>query len=80
MRQFTTALRTFARVINRGAWLGTVFLSLITSPYLCADTTFDDGGVHAIATNVPGPVYVSKGPSGATTLNVLSGGIIAGGA
>ena len=43
-----------------------------------AAITFDDGGVHSISTSVTGPVVVSDGGQGPTSLNVLSGAIVLG--
>jgi hypothetical protein len=39
-------------------------------------TNFNDGGIHNIDTAIAGPVSVFEGPSGPTTLNMLSGGSI----
>ena len=74
-----TGIVTFATVIGRSVWFGTVFLFLTAAQHLCAQTVFSDGGVHNIATSVVGPMNVSQGSPGATTLNVLSGGFVTAG-
>ena len=78
MRKLTATRTKCATNMNGVVWLGTVVLSLTSTQYLFSQTTFNDGGVHNITTDVVGPIDVSQGPQGATTLNVLSGGTISG--
>ena len=78
MRKLTATRTKCATNMNGVVWLGTVVLSLTSTQYLFSQTTFNDGGVHNITAMVVGPIDVSQGPQGATTVNVLSGGTISG--
>jgi hypothetical protein len=79
MRRLTTRLDNVATVITRSAWFGTLLLPLTTAQYLCAQTIFNDGGVHNITTTLASPVDVLAGSNGATTLNILPGASVSGG-
>jgi hypothetical protein len=39
---------------------------------------YNDGNIHDINSSVAGPIDVSAGPAGSTTLNVLAGGLVTG--